>query len=52
MIAARLLVEMGMPAAQAIAQVRAVRPGAIETQAQERHVQTHQALGDARVARK
>lgn len=37
-MAARLLVELGWPARQAIAAVRAQRPGAIETQAQERHV--------------
>lgn len=34
MIAARLLVELGMPAAEAIRAVRGVRPGAIETPAQ------------------
>jgi ADP-ribosyl-[dinitrogen reductase] hydrolase len=39
MIAARLMVELGIPADQAIAEVRKVRPGAIETAAQERHVQ-------------
>lgn len=38
MIAARLLVEMGMEADAAIKQVRAARPGAIETSAQERWV--------------
>lgn len=38
MISARLLVEGGMPAPQAIATVRNVRPGAIETPAQERWV--------------
>jgi ADP-ribosyl-[dinitrogen reductase] hydrolase len=38
-IAARLLVETGVPPADAIAQVRAVRPGAIETRAQERWVE-------------
>ncbi len=37
-IAARLLVEAGLPAEAAIAQVRAARPGAIETRAQEDHV--------------
>jgi ADP-ribosyl-[dinitrogen reductase] hydrolase len=37
-IAARLLVEMGMAAGEAIEAVRAVRPGAIETGAQERWV--------------
>lgn len=34
-VAARLLVELGNPPAEAIKQVRAVRPGAIETRAQE-----------------
>ena len=38
MIAARLLVELGMEPAEAIARVRAVRPGAIETPEQERFV--------------
>jgi ADP-ribosyl-[dinitrogen reductase] hydrolase len=38
MIAARLLVELGMDPAEAIAHVRAVRPGAIETREQERFV--------------
>ncbi|WP_234024904.1 ADP-ribosylglycohydrolase family protein [Tsuneonella amylolytica] len=38
MIAARLLVELGTPAEEAIAIVRAARPGAIETTAQERYV--------------
>ena len=37
-IAARLLVEAGVPADKAIAEVRAARPGAIETKAQEAHV--------------
>lgn len=37
-IAARLLVELGVPADEAIARVRAVRPGAIETRDQEAHV--------------
>lgn len=38
MIAARLLVELGVDPEEAIARVRAVRPGAIETAAQEAHV--------------
>ena len=38
MIAARLMVELGVPLGQAIAEVRRARPGAIETAAQERHV--------------
>lgn len=37
-IAARLLAELGMAPAKAIATVRAVRPGAIETEAQRQHV--------------
>ena len=37
-IAARLLVELGWTPARAIAEVRRIRPGAIETRAQERHV--------------
>ena len=37
-IAARLLVELGMEPAEAIARVRAVRPGAIETPEQKRFV--------------
>jgi ADP-ribosyl-[dinitrogen reductase] hydrolase len=38
MIAARLLAELGMAPKSAIEQVRAVRPGAIETSAQEAYV--------------
>ena len=38
-IAACLLVEFGMDAAAAIAEVRRVRPGAIETREQQRHVE-------------
>ena len=38
MIAARLLVELGMHPQQAISEVRSVRPGAIETRAQENYV--------------
>jgi protein-tyrosine phosphatase len=37
-VAARLLVELGMEPTKAIANVRAVRPGAIETGNQERYV--------------
>lgn len=37
-IAARLLVELGVPPAEAISQVRKVRPGAIQTPEQEHHV--------------
>jgi ADP-ribosylglycohydrolase/protein-tyrosine phosphatase len=39
-IAARLLVEMGTPPAEAISQVRKARPGAIQTSEQERHIYT------------
>jgi ADP-ribosyl-[dinitrogen reductase] hydrolase len=38
MIAARLLVEHGLAPAEAIARVRAARPGSIETSGQERYV--------------
>jgi ADP-ribosylglycohydrolase/protein-tyrosine phosphatase len=38
-IAAHLLVELGMPPAEAVSQVRRARPGAIQTRAQEEHVQ-------------
>jgi ADP-ribosyl-[dinitrogen reductase] hydrolase len=37
-IASRLLIELGMPAKMAIERMRAVRPGAIETRAQEEYV--------------
>jgi ADP-ribosyl-[dinitrogen reductase] hydrolase len=37
-IAARLLIELGMDTATAIRQVRAARPGAIETPGQQRYV--------------
>ena len=37
-IAARLLIELGMEPATAIEQIRAVRPGAIETSGQEHYV--------------
>jgi ADP-ribosyl-[dinitrogen reductase] hydrolase len=37
-IGARLLIEFGMEPATAIRQVRAVRPGAIETREQEKYV--------------
>ena len=43
-IAARLLVELGWEAEEAIRAVRAVRPGAIETRAQEMHVRAVQAV--------
>ncbi|MBD8676856.1 ADP-ribosylglycohydrolase family protein [Sphingomonas sp. CFBP 13720] len=38
MIAARLLIDLGLDPVQAITSVRAVRPGAIETSAQEKYV--------------
>lgn len=44
MIAARLLVELGVPPQDAIARVRAVRPGAIETTAQRDAVLGWQAV--------
>ncbi len=37
-VAARILMERGMPAQQAIDQVRATRPGSIETSVQERYL--------------
>lgn len=37
-IAARLLVEIGMPPAEAVRAVRTARPGTIQTRDQERHV--------------
>jgi ADP-ribosyl-[dinitrogen reductase] hydrolase len=40
MVAARLLVELGTPTDEAIAMVRAARPGAIETPSQAAHVRT------------
>ncbi|WP_316232910.1 cyclin-dependent kinase inhibitor 3 family protein [Bradyrhizobium sp. SZCCHNPS2010] len=47
MIAARLLVELGMPPEQAIREVRRVRPGAIETPAQLALVKRTKAIDDA-----
>jgi len=44
MIAARLLVELGVPAEQAIAAVRAARPGSIEMSEQEEHVRQCRAV--------
>ncbi|HEY4857451.1 MAG TPA: cyclin-dependent kinase inhibitor 3 family protein [Xanthobacteraceae bacterium] len=49
-IAARLLVELGMEPAEAIARVRAVRPRAIETPEQERFVLERVAVGWDRVS--
>ncbi|QCI66654.1 dual specificity protein phosphatase family protein [Phreatobacter stygius] len=45
MIAARLLVERGLPAAAAIAIVRGARPGAIETAGQEAWIADPAAVG-------
>ncbi len=52
-IAARLLVECGEAPARAIARVRAARPGAIETLAQERYAAGHRDVraGDAHASR-
>lgn len=38
LVACRLLIELGMPPAAALAKVREVRPGAVETKAQEAYV--------------
>jgi ADP-ribosyl-[dinitrogen reductase] hydrolase len=46
MIAARLLVEMGMTSEGAIGSVRAARKGTIETSAQERHVRAQSVVDD------
>ncbi len=43
-IAARLLVELGVPANDAVATVRAARGNTIETKAQERHVHAQKAI--------
>ena len=40
-IAARLLIELGWSPADAISQVRAVRPGAIENERQEKYIKNH-----------
>lgn len=45
-VAARLLVELGWDATAAIAAVRAARPGALETSAQEDHVHAVRAVDD------
>lgn len=45
-IAARLMVEMGVPPSEAVAQVRHARPGAIQTAAQERYVMDQRRLGE------
>lgn len=49
-IAARLLVELGWSAEEAIKSVRGIRPGAIETRAQEMHVRAAQPVAEARPA--
>ena len=49
-IAARLMVELGAAPHQAIGQVRAVRPGAIETEAQASHVHAIRPASQARPA--
>lgn len=46
MIAARLLVELGISAEEAIARVRRARPGAIETKAQEAHVRRQRTVSE------
>ena len=50
-VAARLLTEFGAEPGEAIRQVRAVRPGAIETHAQERWVEAQRPVDAARDAR-
>ena len=45
-IAARLLVELGTPASEAIVMVRGVRPGAIETREQEAYVRALSAVSE------
>jgi len=50
-VAARLLIESGAEPGEAIRQVRAVRPGAIETPEQERWVLAQQAVDATRDAR-
>ena len=50
-VAARLLVELGAAPREAIRQVRAVRPGAIETREQERWVMAQRAVDELRDAR-
>jgi ADP-ribosyl-[dinitrogen reductase] hydrolase len=46
-LAARLMVELGVAPEAAMAEVRAARPGAIETQAQAQHVRTRQVVTEA-----
>jgi ADP-ribosyl-[dinitrogen reductase] hydrolase len=47
LVAARLLVELGMAPDEAVRQVRAVRPGAIETAAQLSHVRARSVIEEA-----
>lgn len=49
-IAARLLVELGMAPQDAVKQVRAARPGAIETSAQQAHVMGCKSIPEAKPA--
>lgn len=46
-VAARLLVELGVPPAEAVAQVRHARPGAIQTAAQERYVMAQKRVSES-----
>ncbi len=46
-IAARLMVELGLPPAEAISQVRKARPGAIQTSEQENHVESIRRISPA-----
>jgi ADP-ribosylglycohydrolase len=45
-VAARLLVELGVPPAEAVAQVRHARPGAIQTTAQEQYVMAQKRVSE------
>lgn len=47
MIAARLLIELGVPVEQAIRAVRRARPGAIDAGAQEAYVRHQRAITEA-----
>lgn len=47
LMAARLLVELGVPPAEAVSQTRAARRGAIQTQDQERHVHAARRVSDS-----
>lgn len=46
-VAARLLVELGVPPAEAVAQVRHARPGAIQTAAQEKYVMAQKRVSES-----